>query len=191
MFTDEGTVISAVLDGDTEAFKTLFESHRELLFRVILGLVGDVDQAEELTQEAFLRAFSHLDSFRDESRFSTWLVQIGIHLAHDFNRLSRRCGWQLPLDDQANAWDSEAVLARFQKPETPEESLLAKEVRANLLKAIARLPGDYREILAWKYFRDLSFSEIAEVTGESVGTLKVRAHRARQLLRLEYAAAEG
>lgn len=185
MFTDEGTVISAVLDGDTEAFKSLFDRHRELLFRVILDLVSDVDQAEELTQEAFLRAFSHLDSFRDESRFSTWLVQIGIHLAHDFNRLNRRRGWALPLDERENPWDSEALQARLQQQETPEESLLAKEVRATLLKAIARLPGDYREILAWKYFRDLSFNEIAEVTGESVNTLKVRAHRARRLLRLE------
>ena len=185
MFTEEGTAISAVLDGEAEAFQPLYEQHRNRLFYVILGLVSDEDLAEELTQEAFLRAYSHLDGFRDEALFSTWLVQIGIHLARDANRRKRRRGAHLPLDNQlpqsADGYGPKAFL----RLGNPEQCLFEKEIQAILQTAINRLPREFREILVWKYFRDWSFAEIAEVTGVGVGALKVRAHRARQGLRRE------
>lgn len=190
MFVDEGTVITAVLNGDTEAFQPLFDRHRDRLFGVLLGLVSDVDLAEELTQEAFLRAFDHLDSFRDKALFSTWLIQIGIHLARDSNRRRRRWGRLLPLDNQLPQTTDGPGSQAFARLGNPEQCLFAKEIQSLLLKAINRLPPKLSEILVWKYFWDRSFAEIAAATGESNGTLKVRAHRARQCLRRELVAQE-
>jgi RNA polymerase sigma-70 factor (ECF subfamily) len=180
---DEHAIISAVRQGDRERFGVLVERHQDTLYGVLVRMLADPVVADELAQEAFLRAYSRLDSFRAESRFSTWLVQIGIHLARDEIRRRQRRRNSVSLDQRLLEQGARAEPVCKGPEADPLARLCLREREQHLLAALGRLPVPYREVLALRYFSDWSFAEIADLTGDSVGTLKVRAHRARTMLR--------
>ncbi len=180
---DEHAIIAAVRRGDRERFRILVERHHDTLFGVLVRLLADPVLADELAQEAFVRAYSGLDGFRAEARFSTWLIQIGIHLARDEVRRRQRRRAAVSLDDRLLEQGSRAEPVYEGAGADPLASLCIREREQQLLAALDRLPLPYREVLTLRYFGDWSFAEIATATGDSVGTLKVRAHRARLMLR--------
>ncbi len=183
MGDDDYAVIEAVRDGDTEAFRTLVDRHKHRLHKVILRLVGDPGEAEELAQEAFVKAYRSLRGFRGEAAFGTWLLQIGIHAVRDRMRSARRRRGIVSIEALRESHRQDFEPADRTPASDPGHAVEAAERRELVRAALAGLPPSYREVLVLKHFEGRAYDEIAKVTGDSVGTLKVRAFRARQMLR--------
>ena len=182
MVEDDLAIVEAVRNGESEEFRKLVERHKRRLYAVILRLVGDPSVAEELAQETFVRAYRSLADFRRESSFGTWLIQIGIHAARDGMRNSRRRS-MVSIDAMPEARHARLELVDRSRAADPGFEVEAAEERSLMRTALASLPPGYREVLVLKHFEGWAYGEIATVTGDSIGTLKVRAFRARQLLR--------
>jgi RNA polymerase sigma-70 factor (ECF subfamily) len=180
---DEQAIIAAVLRGDRDQYRVLVERHHAMLHGLMVRLLADPVLAADIVHEAFVRAYAGLEGFRGRSSFSTWLVQIGINLARDELRRRRRRPPTVSLDQRLEDLGHCAEPADEARQNDPLDCMCRQESDRLLLSALARLPLQYREVLTLRYFNDWSFAEIADVTGESVGTLKVRAHRARLMLR--------
>jgi RNA polymerase sigma-70 factor (ECF subfamily) len=176
MQSSDTQIIAAVLAGDSEAYRHLVERYQNRVFGVLLRLVGDRDQAEDAAQEAFVKAYLALARFRGESSFGTWLVQIAIHAARDRTRRRQRY-WQHETTDEGDSLDvAESAPSAL-------ANMVLDEDLDRLQVALQQLPEDYREVLVLKHLEEWSFEEIARHAQASVGSLKVRAHRARRLLR--------
>jgi RNA polymerase sigma-70 factor, ECF subfamily len=176
MHRTDAQIIEVVLAGDCEAYRHLVERYQDRVFGVLLRLVGDRDLAEDAAQEAFVKAYLSLSQFRGDSAFGTWLVQIAVHAARDRTRQQQRRWRHETVDDDGS----------FEVPTSGPDalaSLVHDEDRDRLGAALQRLPEDYREVLVLKHIEGWSFEEIAGHARASVGSLKVRAHRARRLLR--------
>jgi RNA polymerase sigma-70 factor (ECF subfamily) len=180
---EDFAIVDAVRSGDAEAFRVLVERHKRRLYAVLLRLAGDPDQAEDLAQEAFVKAFRSLAGFRRDASFGTWLIQIGIHAARDRVRSARRQRGIVSIEALREAHGHELELVDRSPGADPGFEIEAEEERGLMHAALAELPADYREVLVLKHFEGWAYAQIAEVTGDSAGTLKVRAYRARQLLR--------
>ena len=182
MHLEDAQIVEAVRAGDTEAFRILVERHQDKVYGVLRRLTNDPDQAEELAQEAFMRAYQGIQSFRGDSQFGTWLVQIAVYAARDFYKRERR-GQVISLEEF-----QERVGAAAEFPETrsgfdPLENLSERELVERLERAMENLPPAYREVFTLRVIEELGYDEIARITRDSVGSLKVRLHRARTLLK--------
>lgn len=173
-------VVHAVQAGDTERFRELVDRHRERIFAVLVRIVADADLARELAQETFVRAFRGLPTFREEARMGTWLVQIAVHLARDHMRASRRAP-VISLDDIVER-AGEMPFSEQRRSFDPAARVSDRELRDRLDQAITSLPPEYREAFVLKHVEELPYERIAEITGVTVGALKVRVHRARRML---------
>lgn len=185
MTDQDRAAVAAVKSGDTEAFRVLVDRHKARLYGVLLSLLGDDDLAEELAQETFVKAFAGISNFREDSSFGTWLTQIAIHGARDHRRRMSRMRQRrvISLDAVREAKRHELEPADTRRYADPRSEVESREEISLVREALAQLPPEYREVLTLKHFEDWSFEQIAEATGDTVGTLKVRAHRARRMLR--------
>jgi len=183
MRQDDAELVAATLAGQPEAFNALAVRHHDALLGVVMRLLDDRPLAEEVVQEALTRAYAGLAGFRGESRFGTWLIQIGVHLARDQRRRARRRIVTVAIDGPGAAAEPAAPADAVSAGENPEERLTRREDEQLVLAALTCLPDRYREVLELKYYRGLSYAEIAALSGETTGTLKVRAHRARHMLK--------
>ena len=185
MFNDDGSVVAAVKSGDTEAFRILVERHKARLFAVLMALTTDRDVAEDLAQESFVRAFTGLRNYRADACFGTWLIQIAIHAARDHRRRAQRERRRSPLslDELPESQRDSAEAAAGREGDDPSSRVEANEEALLLRRALTRLPPEYREVLVLKHLEEWSYEAIAKLSDESPGTMKVRAHRARRMLR--------
>lgn len=172
--------IEQSLAGDKQAFALLMQRYTGAVFGLCYRMLGNAQDAEDAVQEIFLRAYSRLDSFDRTRKFSTWLLSIASNYCIDRLR-RRRMNW-LTLDDVAFSLPSD-------KP-GPERSALENERRAIVQDALQRLPENYRLVTVLRYLSDLSYDEIAQVTGLPESTIKTRLYRARAML-AESLGAEG
>jgi len=177
----EALRIASILAGNTHEFHDLIRPHERSAYVMALSMLKNEADAEEVVQEAFLKAFRNLNSFRAESRFSTWLMSITLNEAR--NRLRHRNIIKIesldhPPGDQENI--SPALLRDWR--EIPSETLERMEVRQILRRAIADLPPIYREVFVLRDVQELSVIEAAESLGISVASVKVRLHRARIMM---------
>jgi RNA polymerase sigma-70 factor (ECF subfamily) len=179
---DDVESVAAVRSGDREAFRFLVERHQHRLYGVLRRMTGDPGLAEELTQESFVRAFRGLRSFRGDSSFGTWLVQIAIHAVRDSAKHERKRS-EVPLEDDQMAGCVGNPLVETRAEYDPFERLAGLELESRLEGCISHLPPLYREAFTLKVVEDLDYDEIAQLTGDNVGSLKVRVHRARGMLR--------
>ncbi|MFZ0092172.1 MAG: sigma-70 family RNA polymerase sigma factor [Solirubrobacteraceae bacterium] len=163
-------LIEQTLAGDLRAFEILVERHRELVFRVASRIAGPTD-AEDVSQDAFLRAFHRLNRFRGDASFRTWLLQIthNAALSH-LDRLKRRpTGETIAADD---AVDRDTT-------RQPATQLEHRERQQRLQQKLGLIPSDYRSLVVLRDLEGLSYTEIAEVLDLPLGTVKGRLHRAR------------
>ena len=179
---DDTQAIAAVRGGETEAFRFLVERHQNRVFGVIHRLTGDLDLTEELAQEAFVRAYRGLPTFRGESGFGTWVVQIAIHAARDAAKNRNKLSL-VSLEDNPALGESVGAVADTRPEYDPLEQLAAKELEIRLERNIHSLPPLYREAFVLRIIEERDYEEIAQLTGDSVGSLKVRVHRARGMLK--------
>ena len=161
--------------GDQRAFADLTLAHQQFVYNLGLRCLGDPQEAEDIAQEAFLRAWLAMPNFHGKSQFRTWLYRIVTNLC--YNRLPR-------LRDELNALGEEQVLEMpGESQENPLEGLEAKELRAFLHQQIEALPESYRLLVSLRFQQELSYAEIAEVVSAPVGTVKTGLFRARERLR--------
>ena len=178
---EDREIIERVLGGDNNAFGLLVEKYQTKVYNLALRMSGNEDDAFDLSQEAFLRAWRSLSSFQFESAFSTWLFRLSSNICLDFLRAQkRRASVSLTL---TNEEDEEIQLDVPDPGKTPEEAALAAEDRALLEAALNSLPADQRQIITLRAIDDLSYTEIAEILQIQEGTVKSRLSRARTALR--------
>ncbi len=179
---DEREIIQKVLDGDNDAFGLLVEKYQTKVYNLALRMSGNEDDAFDLSQEAFLRAWRSLGSFHFESSFSTWLFRLTSNICLDFLRAKKRkAAVSLTVTDDE---DGEEVQLDVVDPDkTPEEAVIAAEDRQLLIRALNELPAVQRQILTMRAIDDLSYTQIAEILQIEEGTVKSRLSRARTALR--------
>jgi RNA polymerase sigma-70 factor (ECF subfamily) len=170
--TDEQEIVRRCLAGERDAYAALVDRYRSMAYTVAFRMVGDADEANDLAQEGFIAAYRNLRHFRFGSRFSTWLCSIVVNKCRDHLRANKDVA---PVDD----------LSGFLAPAStnPERTASDRETTAILQKALNALPQEYREVLVLKHIEGRDYAEIAEILGASVGALKVRAHRGREMLK--------
>ncbi len=175
-------MISRIIAGERELFYVLLKPCERAVFLTAYSVLKSEADAEEVVQEAVLKAYKALGSFRGESKFSTWLVKITLNEAR--MRLRRvRLESEVSLQDFTDDGDSDytpAVLTDWR--EIPLESLERKELRETLRRAVSELPEKYREVLISRDVRELNIAETAELLGISEGMVKTRLFRARLLM---------
>jgi RNA polymerase sigma-70 factor (ECF subfamily) len=178
---EEKEIIKKVLAGDHNAFGTLVEAYQDRVYNLALRMCGNPDDAMDLSQEAFFRAWRGLSGFQQECAFSTWLFRLTANVCLDWLRAKkRRPTVSLTVADE----DGDEVQMDIPDPcKGPEELLMAAEDRNALAKAMNELPVEYREILTLRAINDMSYTEIAEVLKLPEGTVKSRLARARIALR--------
>lgn len=176
--TDEDLVV-AFQSGDIPAFDQLVRRWDRKIQGVIYRLVGNHDEARDLSQEAFLKAYRALGTFKQEARFSSWLYQIAINATRD--RLRRRCRrTDLSLDDVEEKGESSLRDGAPSALELIESSDLSRAVAA----AMAALPEEQREVVILKEYQGLTFPEIAEALDLPLSTVKTRLYRGLGQLRV-------
>ena len=179
----EAALIERVAAGDTEAFYELVRPCERVLFLAARGVVGNDADAEEIAQEAVLKAFSNLRRFRGESKFSTWLIQIALNEARMRLRKERRTLHE-SLEQPLREDEGDYVPRDFADwREIPLEALQRKELRDALARAIASLAPKYREVLILRDVEHLSIADTATVLGITEVSVKTRLLRARLQVR--------
>jgi len=161
---------------DPEAFRDVFDRWCRPIFSFILGMVGDRAVAEELAQETFARAYRGLRTARKQSRFSTWLFGIARNVAREAIRSRRAAEFRVDLDDAQ--WRQ-----LRDRRGTQEKAMMEAELQERVQRAVAGLPEDQRLVFLLKVVSQMRYSEIAEVSGNSVAKLKTDLHRARATMR--------
>jgi RNA polymerase sigma-70 factor (ECF subfamily) len=163
--------VQAALRGDQAAFGDLVSRYQTAVFNMAYRMLGDASEAEDASQEVFVRAWNQLHTFQQERRFSTWLLSIASHLCID---LLRRRKPTAPLDDVALYVESDDP--------APDELALQSEQRDVVKKLLGTLPDKYRSVTVLRYYNDLSYDEIARATGLTESAVKTQLHRARRML---------
>lgn len=172
IYTDE-EAIARVRAGEVELFELLLRRYNQRVYRTVRAVVRDDALAEDVVQEAWLRAYAHLDQYEGRARFSTWLTRIALREA--WNRLRRQQRTEVPMTQPEDANESAEA--------GPEEQAAAKEVRTHLDSAVEALPEEYRVVFVLRAVEELSTAETAESLDISEENVKVRLHRARAMLR--------
>jgi len=167
-------------------FDALVAKYEKKIFNVIYRMLGDYEEATDLTQETFISAYKHLDRFRGDSKVFTWLYQIARNLC--INRVrqrERQRGMRIESLDQPRDNDDDDSMTReiADWSQSPHKVLENKELREKLLAAIDALTPDYKEVLMLREFESLSYNEIVERTGLTLENVKTRLSRARGMLR--------
>jgi len=182
MDPSNSNLIHAALNGDQQAYKEIVNRFYGKIFALVLRMVKNRQEAEDLTQETFIKAFNSLATFNSEYAFSTWLYKIAANTCIDHFRKKRLLTF--PLDNPITMQDSEMQreYPDQQEPE-PDNRLINKERTTMIEDAISSLPAKYRQVIILRHKRDKSYEEIAEELALPLGTVKVRIFRAREMLK--------
>jgi RNA polymerase sigma-70 factor (ECF subfamily) len=177
---EETTAIERVLDGDKEAYALLVERYTGSLYRYLLRMVRDTDEAEDLVQEAFLRAYLSLASYDPTYRFSTWLFRIACNLALNRIKAQKRV---ISLESLRREPDAPpVVLVDTREKGRPERQVEQRELARLIEECLDQLPPAYRTVVALRHVADLSYAEIALSADLPINTVRSRLHRGRERL---------
>jgi RNA polymerase sigma-70 factor, ECF subfamily len=173
-------LVERVQHGEAAAFDLLVVRYQHKVLKLIMRYVHDSVEAEDVAQEAFIRAYRALPSFRGDSAFYTWLYRIAINTAKNALVASRR----RPIDYSLDRQDGEdyVMQARLKDPETPEGLLLTEEIQNTVNSAIENLPEDLRTAIVLRELEGMSYEEIAKAMECPVGTVRSRIFRAREAI---------
>ncbi|PYX63475.1 MAG: RNA polymerase sigma factor [Acidobacteria bacterium] len=177
--TDE-EVVTRVLNGETALFEILMRRYNQRLYRVARSILRDDGEAEDVMQDAYVRAYQHLGQFAGRAKFSTWLTRIAVHEA--LARAHR--GKRYDALEGLSAVQGEAMKFASAAP-SPEQEVATAQSHAILEEAILSLPESYRTVLMMRDIEELTTAEAAESLDITEQNVKVRLHRARALLRRE------
>jgi RNA polymerase sigma-70 factor, ECF subfamily len=161
------------------------DEHRDRVFNITFRMLGNRAEAEDVAQEVFITVFKSIDTFRGDSKFSTWLYRVAVnHCKNRIKYLARRHDRDRDeLDETTNGQAGAVGAIGSPQPRSPDSALEAVQMDKLLQEAIATLEEDWRVVVVLRDVEDLSIEEICKITGEVDGTVKSRLHRARAALR--------
>lgn len=172
-------LVSRILAGEKPLYEVLMRRHNQRLFRVSRAILQNDSEAEDVVQDAYVRAYDKLASFEGRAKFSTWLTRIAVHEA--LARVNRQDRLR-PLDDHETGAEDGAISFIFAKP-NPEHECASRELTTILQQEIVNLPENYRLVFLLRDVEEMSTAEAAECLNLSEPNIKVRLHRARAMLR--------
>jgi RNA polymerase sigma-70 factor (ECF subfamily) len=172
---DDEAVIDRVKGGEIALFEIVMRRYNQRLYRVVRSILGTDTDAEDVVQEAYLKAYGHLEQFEGRSSFATWLTKIAVHEATARARRGRRFQ---PLADAAGDDEGRVVELRSSLPD-PEQDAARHELIRLIEDAIDHLPDPYREVFVMREIEQMNQAETAECLGIKEETVKTRLHRAR------------
>ena len=180
--SDDAELVRRALTRDDTAFRTIMERHNRRLYRIARGILRNDTEAEDVVQEAYVSAFTHLDGFRGDSSLATWLARITMNEA--LGRLRRE---RLAVDlDTFEAQRTEAQIIQFPQTVTsddPERTMAQREILQLVERATDNLPEIFRIVFITRVIEGMSVEETADLLGLRPETVKTRLHRARRLVR--------
>ena len=168
---DDGALVERSQDGDRRAFSELVRRYQSVVFRSCYRVLGDREDAKDATQEAFIRAYRKLDTFRGRSKFKTWMLRLAMNVS---------------LNERARHGFSRADIALAESvpgPEAPEAELMKSEVAAQVHEALQLVPPNHRAAVVLRDLEGLTYRETAESLGIPEGTAKSWVHRGRERLK--------
>jgi RNA polymerase sigma-70 factor (ECF subfamily) len=182
---DDAVLVRQCVRGDLTAFEPLVVKYQDRIYNLCWRMCGDRQAAEDLTQEAFLKAFESLGTFRGASGFFTWLYRIATNLALSYRRAERH---QIHLGADRQWDDMPSQAARLHRAvreasDQPDVAVERDEVRRIVWQAIQELDDEHRSVVVLRDMEGLDYAEMAEVLGVPAGTIKSRLHRARMAIR--------
>jgi RNA polymerase sigma-70 factor (ECF subfamily) len=169
---DEHEIIKQILGGDIEKYRLLLERYQKGLVHHCLNMVNDYDIANDLTQEACIKAYLQLKRYKEDYRFSTWLYKIATNLCLDFLKKRRH----VSLDD---------IPEPMSNLPSPQEQIIKNEVTTKLYQTIKQLPLKYQTVISLYYWQEQSYEEIAEIMNVPLGTVRTWLKRAKDALKEE------
>ncbi|MFN3999773.1 RNA polymerase sigma factor [Algoriphagus sp.] len=171
----------AVQGKDQQAYATLMKRYKKAVYFMILKMIRDADDAEDLTMEAFAKAFRNLERFKKDYTFSTWLFRIATNNTIDFIRKKKLKTMSLNntlSDDSGNA-----VTIDIEDDDNNPQDVYIRTQRIEMVRIfVDKLPAKYRKLVQLRYFDELSYEEIAQELEKPLGTVKAQLHRSRELL---------
>ena len=178
-FPSDEEVARRVRAGDVDLFEVLMRRYDERVYRVVRSVLRNDAETEDVTQKAWVRAFTHLSQFKGRARFSTWLTRIALHEAWADARRRRR----YEALETRSARDSERRSPSIMSPRDPEQEASRSEAASLIETAIEALPARYRVVFVLRVLEELSTAETAACLELTVDTVKTRLHRARAMLK--------
>jgi RNA polymerase sigma-70 factor (ECF subfamily) len=175
----DARLVEHALAGSQDAYRTLVDRHSRAVLTLVSRMVRDQGVAEELAQDAFVKAFAALRSFDPSYKFSNWVLRIAHNVAIDHLRRARPA--VVSIDDDSSGRDLADVLADGREP-SAFDLAVRRDFRTDLEAALGRLRPEFRRLVVMRYLEDMSYKDIAEVVGLPLGTVKSHLHRARAAL---------
>jgi RNA polymerase sigma-70 factor (ECF subfamily) len=173
--------INQVLKGDQNAFGEIVELYKDKVYQLCYRMVGNAHEAEDLAQEAFVRAYTNISSFNQHLKFSTWLYRIATNLCIDRLRKKKPDYF---LDAEIAGTEGLTMYSQIPAKTTlPEDEVVSLEIQQQIQQEISKLPEKYRSVIVLKYIEELSLNEISSILELPLGTVKTRIHRGREALR--------
>lgn len=171
----------AVNDGDEQAFAELMERYKRPVYHMILKMIRNTDDAEDLTIEAFAKAFKNLHKFKKDYTFSTWLFRIATNNTIDFIRKKKLNTFSLNTSFTDDGGESVTIDVEDKNLNPQEETIKGQKIEL-VRMFVSKLPPKYQRLVRLRYFDELSYDEIAKTLDAPLGTVKAQLHRARELM---------
>ncbi|WP_071396678.1 RNA polymerase sigma factor SigW [Bacillus tuaregi] len=173
--------VKQVLKGDRNAFGEIVEIYKDKVFQLSFRMLGNRHEAEDIAQEAFIRAYVNIQSYNINLKFSTWLYRIATNLCIDRIRKKKPDYY---LDAEVAGTEGLTMYSQIpSKTRLPEDDVESLELQDTIQREISNLPEKYRTVIVLKYIEELSLNEISEILEMPLGTVKTRIHRGREALR--------
>ncbi len=174
-------MLDVVLQGDTTAYRGLVEKYQERVYAMVYGMLRNREDATDITQEAFVKAYRSLASFRLESSFYTWLYRIAMNLAIDLIRKRKRRR-EVGYEDGVAARDEDGTVHAMHQGDSPRRVLERRQLYKQIMDAMDQLPADQKQVILLRELEGLPYREIAEIMGIPEGTVMSRLFYARKKL---------
>jgi len=173
--------IKQVLKGDQNAYEEIIEIYKDKVYQLSYRMLGNRHEAEDIAQEAFIRAYVNIHRYNINLKFSTWLYRIATNLCIDRIRKKKPDYY---LDAEIAGTEGLTMYSQIpDKKPSPDEDVESLELQDTIQREISKLPDKYRSVIVLKYIEELSLNEISEILDLPLGTVKTRIHRGREALR--------
>lgn len=173
-FREEKDLIEACKRRDSSAFRQIYEMYKDKVFSLSFYMTGDKEAAKDITQQIFMKVFTSILTFQHKASFSSWLFRLAVNMCRDYQRSARR----MKMFSSAMNNSIEA----YEPAPTVEESLCKEYALGMVQRIVMKLSPKLRTVIVLKYVEDLSYSEIAELLGCSIGTVSSRLNRSHKIL---------